>query len=473
VRDNLPAKAQTIWRKAFNSAEKQHPGDDERASKIAWSAVKKSFRKNKDGNWVKKMNEQYFIPFAEREEGWYLFFPLGTVYHWGRKIDFTEERAKEMAANFSDNDVPGYDLPINMLHEDELGVFGYIDDLRFANDELQWKPKWRPEKEEDVKDKGYKYCSPEVVFDGYQARDGKKFNNVAMGIALTPRPRLGRGTALFSEDGGWEFEEPEETAIWEIEGVSRTLRMLRFLKNTEGMEQVASDALEKMKAVAHKVIDVFDDKEEEGDDMSDFDAEKVSAAIAETASKSILERLSDILKKEEPTEPEDFSEQLAALQTELSELKEAKDAEIAEMAQAKSEAEARVQEYTDKLAEEERKRRLAEFEDQAKELNVPIEGFAETLMYFSDADDSEDKARYAQMVAVIEAMGNAEKTAALFGERGSNSATSQSPSEKLDALIAARIESHKEGYAEATAFVAREHPELYAEYSRTVVAEEK
>lgn len=48
----LPEHAQTIYRKAFNSAHEQY-GSEETAIKVAWSAVKKSYEK-REGKWVKK-----------------------------------------------------------------------------------------------------------------------------------------------------------------------------------------------------------------------------------------------------------------------------------------------------------------------------------------------------------------------------------------------------------------------------------
>ena len=53
VREALPDKAQTIFRKAFNSADSR--GLSESSSfKVAWGAVKNAgYRKNKEGRWVK------------------------------------------------------------------------------------------------------------------------------------------------------------------------------------------------------------------------------------------------------------------------------------------------------------------------------------------------------------------------------------------------------------------------------------
>jgi len=53
VKNNLPAGAQTIFRKAFNSAHFQYK-QEFRAFRVAWAAVKKKYRKNAKGKWVKK-----------------------------------------------------------------------------------------------------------------------------------------------------------------------------------------------------------------------------------------------------------------------------------------------------------------------------------------------------------------------------------------------------------------------------------
>jgi cation transport regulator len=52
VRDNLPAHAQDIYKEAFNSAWDQY-GEEERAHRVAWAAVKHQYHKNDSGRWVK------------------------------------------------------------------------------------------------------------------------------------------------------------------------------------------------------------------------------------------------------------------------------------------------------------------------------------------------------------------------------------------------------------------------------------
>lgn len=56
VKNSLPQGAQTIYRKAFNNADEQY--DEVTAHKVAWSAVKKSYKKRGD-EWVKKQATRF------------------------------------------------------------------------------------------------------------------------------------------------------------------------------------------------------------------------------------------------------------------------------------------------------------------------------------------------------------------------------------------------------------------------------
>jgi cation transport regulator len=53
VKNNLPKHAQEIYKEAFNSAAEQY-GEEDRAHRVAWSAVEQKYEKNEKGNWVKK-----------------------------------------------------------------------------------------------------------------------------------------------------------------------------------------------------------------------------------------------------------------------------------------------------------------------------------------------------------------------------------------------------------------------------------
>jgi len=63
LKKELPKHAQKIFVRAFNNAYKQYKSGekrrgsssrDEAAHKVAWAAVKKEYKKGKDGKWHKK-----------------------------------------------------------------------------------------------------------------------------------------------------------------------------------------------------------------------------------------------------------------------------------------------------------------------------------------------------------------------------------------------------------------------------------
>ena len=51
VANHLPAHAKDIFREAFNHAWDEYSGDEPRAFRVAWSAVKRSYRK-RGSDWV-------------------------------------------------------------------------------------------------------------------------------------------------------------------------------------------------------------------------------------------------------------------------------------------------------------------------------------------------------------------------------------------------------------------------------------
>jgi cation transport regulator len=52
VADHLPPHAQDIFREAFNHAWDEYGGDEQRAFRVAWAAVKRGYRKRGD-EWVR------------------------------------------------------------------------------------------------------------------------------------------------------------------------------------------------------------------------------------------------------------------------------------------------------------------------------------------------------------------------------------------------------------------------------------
>jgi len=96
VKGALPSEAQTVWRTAFNSAVGQGKSEED-AFKIAWGAVKRGWKKNEQGSWVKKeltKNARLILKDAVRR------YTLGVVYEpdvADADGDFTDEAEIEKA----------------------------------------------------------------------------------------------------------------------------------------------------------------------------------------------------------------------------------------------------------------------------------------------------------------------------------------------------------------------------------------
>jgi cation transport regulator len=53
VKNKRPKDDKEVYKETFNSAEEQYSEED-RAHRVAWSAVEQKYEKNEKGNWVQK-----------------------------------------------------------------------------------------------------------------------------------------------------------------------------------------------------------------------------------------------------------------------------------------------------------------------------------------------------------------------------------------------------------------------------------
>jgi cation transport regulator len=56
VKNNLPKGAQEIYKEAFNSAEDQY-GEEDRAHRVAWSAVEQKYEKNEKATGFRRATD--------------------------------------------------------------------------------------------------------------------------------------------------------------------------------------------------------------------------------------------------------------------------------------------------------------------------------------------------------------------------------------------------------------------------------
>lgn len=526
IQDALPEEALKQFLAVVNSVLEEDNATDESAFRQAWAVIKRKFKKTDEG-WVRKDasemgEERYLVPFDFADTS--KLFPYGKCV-WFPNGKFTKEDAEVIAQNFRDNVLERKDgkLPVNLEHNREGGRVGYVVDLHVKEDGLYGVYEWDTP---DVAQK-FDYTSPEIHWTWTHPYTGNKHNNVLMGVGLTNYPKLLGGTAVakFSEQDGWEYEASQDTMDnnsddnREKERDAQKSRSQKYgisiredghmTKPSEWTEVPDSewgdptnwlypcpDKKQTQAALryfgAHK--DKYDDKSStavqnrleafakkfgigEEDNMSDENLD----AVVEKAANSVFERFfKSVFNREHENTPiedhsddtpeQDFSEQARVLEeklrAEFNEQLAQKENEIQSLNEAKAAVEAEMQRLSDERTSVEREKRLMEFSETSRELGVPENSgdFAETLMLFHDADNTEDKAHYNKLIAVMKALQNQGNVSALFSEAGSDGA-GVSVEQKLDNLITEYAEKHSVSRAIATQAVIDANPELYLEYS--------
>lgn len=172
----LPAEAQTIWRNAFNSADKSGK-DEQQSSQIAWGAVKNAGWKKQGDNWVKDNTDNTHEFDVE---------VMSTGVWNGDK--FTVEDLNNIKSNFYDlKDLvkPFIKLGHNMKQEkDGSPAMGWVKELKVVGEKLTATLTQVPDiVYKAIRSGRYKRLSAEVYFN-FKDKAGNIRRKVLRALAL-------------------------------------------------------------------------------------------------------------------------------------------------------------------------------------------------------------------------------------------------------------------------------------------------
>lgn len=140
-------------------------------------------------------------------------FPYG---HWGHpvygSVDMNEEIADEMISNFVNNAF-GQELSVNFAHGTDPAkgkkAAGTIHSIIKTDRGLSLKLEFTNEAANEIRDKQWKYLSPEYMDEYINPATGETHKNVFVGVALTNNPHLkGIAPLNFQEVPDWGAAEP-------------------------------------------------------------------------------------------------------------------------------------------------------------------------------------------------------------------------------------------------------------------------
>lgn len=216
---NIPVGAQRIWVKVFNSVHADTK-DEDKARIAAWSAVKNKYEKVND-EWRKKAMETWHyidllkgIKFSEDKN------PISEIQitkigewkgHPTGSFKITEEINEKFVENFEAGE---RDVVVDYQH---LSLDGGANDAKAAGwtkklvnkgkDGLWAVVEWTKKAAEMIKEKEYRYISPEFHLNYPNKETKKKQGATLLAIALTNRPFLeGMAPVALSERALAEIE---------------------------------------------------------------------------------------------------------------------------------------------------------------------------------------------------------------------------------------------------------------------------
>ena len=122
---------------------------------------------------------------------WIQAMPLGTYKHPVHgEILITPDRVQRFAANVNEK-VRGQDLDIDYDHKDKSGeAAGWVKKAEARPDGLWLAVEWTKIAAQKIKDKAYRYFSPEFVDEWQHPKSEQTFKDVLFGGGITNRPFL-------------------------------------------------------------------------------------------------------------------------------------------------------------------------------------------------------------------------------------------------------------------------------------------
>lgn len=140
----------------------------------------------------KEENDYSYVSEVELEDVkdsfWHNILPFGEFIdpRYG-KIQITKEFCEKIVDNFKKG-IPSYEPPLTINHDDNLGRYGFIEDLEVRDDGLWAKIKLSDEGMKLLEDEKFVYLSAEYMDNYLDKKTGKSVGPVIIGVSLVNRP---------------------------------------------------------------------------------------------------------------------------------------------------------------------------------------------------------------------------------------------------------------------------------------------
>lgn len=199
----------------------------------------------------------------EDNTGWLHAFAIGEYLHplYG-KIKMSDERASRMASNILGN-ARGIDIAIDYGHRNQNEAAGWVKGAEARKDGLWLLVEWTKIAAEKIRNKEYRYFSPEFVNSWKHPESGKTYKDVLLGGGLTNRPFLKNMVPVNLSEFINDYEDHDESNLGgeDVDKLLETLRESLKLSEDATEDEVLA-AVAKLMEPPKEVIDEDDDIQE-------------------------------------------------------------------------------------------------------------------------------------------------------------------------------------------------------------------
>lgn len=317
----LPSAAQTIWRKVFNASVGEY--GEERAFKIAWASIKKSYKKVGD-KWVKKVTKLstlYQVELSteskEKEEDTFQQQVL-KLGRWTKKSakggiwECTKETVKKIIDNFKKG-VYGKKIPVTLGHPfpvDSAGEnSGEVIELVETDDGMDAIYKVNPKIAKKIKGKEIEEVSPTINESLFSPDLDKSVGPAITGLALVNGPfqkDMREAVALSNQD-------------YNIVQLSLEGDTMAEEKKEEKKEETKETKTEEKEGIVKEV----EKKVEEDKEKSSNEDKKATKSEVKSSEKEEEAKPQEPKPTSKPKTNKEFAEALAKSEGTVAELKRA------------------------------------------------------------------------------------------------------------------------------------------------------
>lgn len=193
VPDNVPADKADEWAARWNNSYERCIADGGDSGECEGRAFRIANAILSEENSVFVGVESFATVDAS---AWFRILPLGKFERFGRTVEVTAAKIREMAQNFGR--VPNTTVPTKAEHNGQHGKLADVVAVEARADGL-WARlgNFIGDAMERIASGAFQYLSPEIVW-GPTDFDGQEVSNVLMGLALTNSPFFGKETALYT-----------------------------------------------------------------------------------------------------------------------------------------------------------------------------------------------------------------------------------------------------------------------------------